>query len=69
MSSYWEKLGFEPASNQPMTVPTFYDMADDDEEEEDDLLVEETTETTEEAAISASDAEKLDSSSIWGLLQ
>ena len=52
-----------------MTVPTFYDMADDDEEEEDDLLVEETTETTEEAAISASDAEKLDSSSIWGLLQ
>lgn len=69
ISSYWEKLGFEPASNQPMTVPTFYDMADDDEEEEDDLLVEETTETTEEAAISASDAEKLDSSSIWGLLQ
>ena len=62
-------IGFEPASSQSMTVPTFYGMADDDEEEEDDLLVEETTETTEEAAISASDAEKLDSSSIWGLLQ
>lgn len=69
ISSYWEKLGFEPASNQPMTVPTFYDMADDDEEEEDDLLVEENTETAGEAAISPSDAEKLDSSSIWGLLQ
>lgn len=67
ISSYWEKLGFEPASNQSMTVPTFYDMADDDEEEEDDLLVEENAEG--EAAISASDAEKLDSSSIWGLLQ